>query len=655
MIGRGVVRLLFANIEDTLPHEYPENTSISMGTVGNVNPNLGIKYKKIAMKLDIETLDLLLAYAYDVDNQFITRSALNNIFTYASLCNTNMYKNNQSLRSRVDLLILMLEARLHMGFDNRKIIMNYALDNCDNKILIKEEIIPEFNKIKLTTRMTQYLNSYVVDRLINGFMFSYKDEIFSVFEDLESHNYKNLKEMGVRIKEVITNLMFDIRNAENFAEDDMTLDLSEGSFDSIVKQIVKKLKDPSNKLIAGIQALNIMLNGGFEQGRSYLFFGMTGVGKSILLLNLVIFLKKCNKVKAKDPSKRPAILYISQENTIVETVERIFNMEVTGANIRDYTPSEVVKLLRTKGELTLNTEDDIDIIIKYYDDKQLCTLDLYSICSDIEDTGREVIALLHDYIERIKSSKNHAELRFELAEVANDYSVFAKRQSIPVIGAGQFNRKAADTIETNTDGNKYDIGRMLGKSFISEAFAILKNIDSAIAINKEMDDEGNEYMTFNDMKQRSSKGKKHKFSSYFAHPLDPENGIKLLQDVYLEEALSRTSLDEIREGNEIVSRGKPKKREIKELPVQRKKDQSTEVITNDSIKDFKFLGDIINERKIIQDKFEKKTQNINEEEKLDDIFRTYNNDDKYARNQKGFISIARNEEFFNKKLEWQEF
>jgi replicative DNA helicase len=643
-------------VEDTLPHEYPENTAVSMGTVGNVKPNVGLRYKKIPMKLDIETLDLLLAYAYDVDNQYITRSALNNLLTWVSLCNVNLYKNNQSLRSRVDLLALLLEARLHMGFDNRKIMMNYALDKCDNKNLIREEIIPEFNKIKLNTRMTQYLNSYVVDRLIHAFIFSYKDELFQVFEDLESHNYTTLRDITQKFKEIITNLLFDIRNAENFAEDTMTLDLSEGSFDSIVKQIVKKLKDPSNKLIAGIQALNIMLNGGFEQARSYLFFGMTGAGKSVLLINLMIFLKKCNRFKTKDPSKRPAVLYISQENTVAETVERIFNMEVTGNNIRDYTPAEVVKLLRTKGELTLNTEDDIDIIIKYYDDKTISTIDIYSIISDIEDTGREVIALLHDYIERIKSSKNHAELRFELAEVANDYSVLAKRLSIPVIGAGQFNRKAADTIETGADGNKYDIGKLLGKSFISEAFAILKNIDSAIAINRETDDEGNDYMTFKDMKQRSSRGKKHKFSDYFAHPFDPQNGIKLVQDIHEEEPVSRTSLDEVREGNEIVGRNKPKKREIKELPIQKKKfDQNNEVITNDQIKDFKFLGDIINERKAIKEKLDKRVEKVNEEEKLDAIFRTYNSDDKYVRNERGLISVTINTEFFSKKTEWQEF
>jgi len=640
-------------IEDNLPHEYQENTSISMGTVGNIKPNAGVKFKKIPIKFDIEILDLFLAYAYDVDNQFITRSALNNMYTLINMCNMNLYKNNPGLRARIELLSYMLEARLHMGFDNRKILMNYAIENCENKNYIKEEVIPEFNTIKLNSKMTQYLNSYVVDRLINGFLYSYKDEIFSIFEDLESHNYKNLKEINHKVKDVITNLLFDIRNAENFSDDVSTLDLTEGSFENTIKQIVKRLRDPSNKLLTGIQALNTMLNGGFERKRAYLFFGLTGVGKSVLLLNLLIGIKKYNKVKTKDPLKRPAALYISQENTIDETVERIFNMEVTGDDIRNYTPSEVVKLLRTKGELTLNTEEDIDIIIKYYDDKEISTLDLYSIISDIEDTGREVIVLIHDYIERIRSSKNYQEIRFELAEVANDYSVLAKRLEIPVIGAGQFNRKAADAVESN-DSNKYDIGRLLGKSHVSEAYAILKNVDSAIAINKETDDNGNEYMTFKDMKQRSSRRKKNKFSSYFAHPLDPENGIKLIPDINMEEPLSKETLDELIADSEVISRRRPKRRQIKELPVK-KKDESSEVINSDNVKDFNFLGEIINERKSVKEKIEKRTQNINEEEKLENIFRNYKDDDKYIRNDNGLIPICINTEFFENKMEWQDF
>jgi replicative DNA helicase len=622
--------------EVQIENTYEENTNTSTGKSGKIKANPGTNFKKVPLKIDIETLDLLLAYCYEMDSPFITRTALMNFQTYIEMINMNRYRNNQSLKARIDFIKLLLEGRLVLGFDNKKLLVNFALDKSEYRELVKEEILPELYKIKLNTRAVQYLNSYVVDRLIHGFMYSYQEEIFRIFADLESDNFKSVKDIVTEFKALITNLLHDIRNAENYSEDNLTLDLSEGTFESIVTQIVKKLKDPNNKLVTNIQALNIMLNGGFEAARAYLFLGITGVGKSVLLLNLLVALKQCNVVVTKDPNKIPALVLVTQENTLEETVERMFNMEVTGNNIRDYTPSEVVKLLRTKGQFILTDKNNIDIVIKYFDDKEISTLDFYSIISDVEDTGREVIAFLHDYIERVRSSRNHSEIRLEIAEVANDYSVLAKRLRIPVIGLGQLNRKAADIIDTSLESNKFDIVRFLGKGTISESFGMLKNIDSATVINREMDSEGNEYMAFADMKQRSGRKRKNtKFSKHFFHPFDPSNGIKLLDDKDLDEPLSKETLDDVEAQMDIIKRNS-KKKEVKELNVKKNKESDIEIIDNEVIKDFKFLEEVIKNRKAQK---ERRIKDETVEDRFDKVFTSYN-DDAYARNENGYIKIS---------------
>jgi len=397
------------------------------GIIGKIKPNPGIRFDKIPLKFDIETIDLLLAYAYDDTNKSITRASLINLKSLIDMCNMNLYRNNQSLKVRIDFLKLLLDAKLENGLNNKKLLLNYAMDNCEYDELVREEIIPELNKLKLNSRAIQHLNEFIADRLIYGFMYSYRDEIFKIYENMESNNFKALKNLTKEFKDILNDLVYDIRNAENYKRENITFDLTSGNFENIIIQTVEKLLDPNNKLKTGSQAINHMLNGGFEASRSYLFYGITGVGKSILLLNICVWLIKFNKIKTKDENKRATVLYITQENTISETIERLFNMLVTGDDIRSYTPSEIIHLLRTKGELILNSKDDIDFVIKYYDDKEISTMDLYSIIDDIEDSGREVIALIHDYIERIRSSRNHLELRLELAETANDYSVLAKR------------------------------------------------------------------------------------------------------------------------------------------------------------------------------------------------------------------------------------
>ena len=613
---------------------YPDDSldnAITNGTAGKIRANPGVRFDKIPLKFDIETLDLLLAYAYEDKSRLITRASLINLKNLVDMCNMNLYRNNQSLKIRIDFLKLLLEAKLENGLDNKKLLLNYAIENCEYKELVREEVIPELNKLKLNSRAIQHLNGFIADRLIYGFMYAYKDEVFRIYEDMESNNFKTLKDLTKLFKLLLNDLVYDIRNAENYKRENITLDLSNGNFENIVTQIVEKLQDPNNKLKTGSQALNFLLNGGFEATRSYLFYGITGIGKSVLLLNLCVWILNFNKIKTKDEGRRAAVLYITQENSIAETVERLFNMLVTGDDIRDYSPSEVVHLLRTKGQLILKNKDDIDFIVKYYDDKEISTMDLYSIIDDIEDTGREVIVLIHDYIERIRSSRNHTELRLELAEIANDYSVLAKRLDIPVIGAGQLNRKGSDIIDSALEANRTDLARLLGKGTISESYGMLKNLDSAYIIHKEMDLEGNEYITFLDMKHRSRAGKRKEWSKYLAHPLDPKNGIKLLDDLHLDKPLSKTTLDDRAQDLNIIKRSKS----LRELKNLRK--ESVEIIDDDAIMNFKFLGDAIKKRKEIEQKTDKITDK-KADNKFNKIVSTYN--EQYKRNINGFINIT---------------
>jgi len=144
------------------------------GIIGKIKPNPGIRFDKIPLKFDIETIDLLLAYAYDDTNKSITRASLINLKSLIDMCNMNLYRNNQSLKVRIDFLKLLLDAKLENGLNNKKLLLNYAMDNCEYDELVREEIIPELNKLKLNSRAIQHLNEFIADRLIYGFMYSYR-------------------------------------------------------------------------------------------------------------------------------------------------------------------------------------------------------------------------------------------------------------------------------------------------------------------------------------------------------------------------------------------------------------------------------------------------------------------------------------------------
>jgi replicative DNA helicase len=628
-------------ISGTLESTVPDN-AIMNGTSGKIAANPGLRFKSIPLKFDIETLDLLMAYAYDDSSTFITRASLINLRSLIDMCNMSLYKTNQSLKTRFEFIKLILEARLDTGLDNRKLLLSYAMERVDQKELVREEILPELIKLKLNSRAIQHLNTYITDRLMYGFMYSYKAEIFKIYENMESGNFGTLRDLTQEFKGILNDLVYDIRNSENYKEENMTIDLSEGNFENVVMQLVARLQEPGNKLKTGSQAVNMMLNGGFESDRSYLVYGLPGIGKSVVLLNFCEWIRVHNVIKPKDPTKRPAILYITQENSLAETIERLFNMTVSGDDIRDYTPAEVAHLLRTKGQLILKGKYDIDLIIKYYDDKEISTVDLYSIIDDVEDTGKEVIALVHDYIERIRSSQNLPDIRLELAAVANDYSVLAKRLHIPVIGAGQINRKGSDTIDSGVEANRADLVRLLGRGAISESWAMLKNLDAAFLIHKEMDEEGNEYITFLKIKFRGNPGKKKKklFESYVAHPFDPENGIKLMDDLHLDSPLSKLTLDDSLKDLDVIKKSKSL-REKRELKRPNKTETIEQIEEEPQVMNFKVIEEAIRMRKKMEVKTEKVTDTKAEKE-FEKVFSAYIDSEEfeYKRAQSGFIHLS---------------
>ena len=137
-------------------------------------------------------------------------------------------------------------------------------------------------------------------------------------------------------------------------------------------------------------------------------------------------------METKDPDKRPAVLFITMENDIAETIERIYNMEVDSDDIRNYTAKQIKKKLKKEGKLELTANSGIDIIIKEYKNREIDTNDLYGIINDLSDTGAEVITLILDYIKRIRPAERANDEKTELKNISNELKELAKYFDIPV-------------------------------------------------------------------------------------------------------------------------------------------------------------------------------------------------------------------------------
>lgn len=127
-------------------------------------------------------------------------------------------------------------------------------------------------------------------------------------------------------------------------------------------------------------------------------------------------------------------------------MERLFNMNVCPDDIRGFTPKQVIKMMKEQGGFTLTEDNDVDIVIKYFDNRSIDTMYLYTIIDDLADQNKEVVCLILDYIKRIKPAEYAKDEKEELKNITNELKTLANEYDIPCITAHQLNRAGASAV-----------------------------------------------------------------------------------------------------------------------------------------------------------------------------------------------------------------
>lgn len=496
--------------------------------------------EKVPLKFTIDILNLMIAYTIS-DNPLITRGCLSNLNKLFKLLDLRLYEDDYYLEGRIHFITQALVAKLDLHMDNRNLIIDYCYSNKYREVI--DEILYDIKQIDLKTPDIKYMTSMISDRLNYCFLYLYKDKLQDEFAKLETNDFIHLKDLKSSIMDVITKLIADVRKAESLENTNMDFSLEPEIFEAIVDKTVRELQNPSSNLKTGMQAYNEMLGGALESGRIYMHIGVSGGFKSGILLNLLYQMKLNNKnFRTKDPNKKPLILLYTQENTVEESVNRLFSLAVSkdrNDKMKNYTPREAMRLLREKGQLFVDMDNNINILIKYAKTKTKTTQDLYYVIDEIEDQGYEVICLIHDYIKRLKSTQGHTEVRHELGAIVDELKALAIEKNIPVITATQLNKEAARVIDEGIQCNKADLARLLGRQHVGESWAMIENADYVILINREVQKStGQRFLTFKLVKGRGEDTD----ITYFNQPFDGDNTMRLVQDMGLAERVSVVSL-----------------------------------------------------------------------------------------------------------------
>lgn len=259
-------------------------------------------------------------------------------------------------------------------------------------------------------------------------------------------------------------------NSANITSVSHTFDSSDPDGMKMVIADAKDARAPDKCIITGIRGLNSLLSPGYLSGCLYVYAALPGNYKSgILLKSHVDTLKYNSHIKNTTNGKTPISMYISMENTMAQTIRRLWGVLFPTADMSMYSVDEIAEMIDK--ELTIN---GMRSVILYYGYREKSTRDLETIIRSYNDDDNEVVAVFLDYIKRIRPGRTDtaatASEKSELNAIMNELKMICAEFNIPIVTGHQLNREAArmvDDIVKNGGYNKTD--QALGRANISVA------------------------------------------------------------------------------------------------------------------------------------------------------------------------------------------
>lgn len=248
----------------------------------------------------------------------------------------------------------------------------------------------------------------------------------------------------------------------------------------------KDSRSADRTIVTGIRGLNNLLSPGYLSGCLYIYAALPGCYKSGILLTSFVDTCKYNEhIKNTTNGKRPISMYISMENTMTQTVRRLWALLFPNADLSLFTVKESVDMIKNE----LDSKGFRSIIL-YYGYREISTADLYSIIRSKNDENNIVVALYLDYIKRIRSARTDAAVmqseKAELHAIMNELKTVASYFDIPVVSGHQLNRAAAQAIDDiRRNGGYSKASEALGRSHIGTAWEIMEVADWLAEMNIE--------------------------------------------------------------------------------------------------------------------------------------------------------------------------
>jgi replicative DNA helicase len=293
----------------------------------------------------------------------------------------------------------------------------------------------------------------------------------------------------------------------------------------------KDIRSAEKIILTGERGLNALLSPGYVAGSLYVYQGLPGCYKSGILLDGHVSTCKYNAhIKASLNGKTPISIYVTMENTMAQTIRRLWSLLYPNADMSMFTVDEICDMI--KKELNVN---GFRSVILYYGYREKSTADLANIIRSFNTDNSQVVAFFLDYIKRVRPGRTDAAVssseKTELHAIMNELKAIAAQFEIPVVTGHQLNRVAQQTIDGLQNGGFGGKSvEALKRSNTGTAFEVVEVADWIGGINIESDGES-KYLVMKALKQRDKDGNDNISFDAIRHPFTGVNSFALRHDI----------------------------------------------------------------------------------------------------------------------------
>jgi replicative DNA helicase len=490
----------------------------------NNRPSGKKRFGNVKIPQSEEFLTAVVQYLFNTD-KYINLKTLDNIDFYQSLIEDDEGSAFEEILKRVIRIIIPLRME---GLSNYKLLKSELYSHNFDEAL-KEKLHKIVDDYVMDKQEIRYINTKIKDIVDYHHIFDFLDETTELGEELYTGEYDSITSIVANVRKCVERFESTVNDRVDDTHVIVNMTSKEG--EDFIRDAVTEAKDDSGCFKTGVIAWNNSLGGGHYNGKLYIYGAPPKNYKSVCAMNIVAHAREFNTYRCDETGMVPTILFCFNENSIRETIERMYIAE-TGQNFTEAKTMPIDNILNIfKERLGFGADDDSDDKIRVHfwkaPDETVDFKDIRIRINNLYDEGFKVVMVVDDYLGTKKKPAHILEERKKYGQLARDAKTLADDLDIPVITFHQLSR-ASEEAMAEAVKNGTDPVLALTSPMMSESHDIKMKVDALTVICAHMA-EGRSSIQFKDLGNRYVKQDTSGRSYFIDHPID---NLKIIPDIH---------------------------------------------------------------------------------------------------------------------------